>query len=159
MNENAALEARIGRLFDAYADQAAVEVDPLAMARLAAAGGHTRRAFRLPFWPARVGLLFALLGIAALTVVGGTLLAGSTVRDPEPAAIPGERVEPFLGLPPLGAAASGPERGDLELSFGGRIPDRGFDRVWVYADGRLIWLWENPSSEPSQGATPDALGR
>lgn len=47
----------------------------------------------------------------------------------------------FIGLPPQGAKPSTPETGELVLSFSGWPTPTGFlHRVWVYADGRLIWL-------------------
>ncbi len=54
-------------------------------------------------------------------------------------------VEPFIGLPPEGAPLSTPETGELVLSFGGRPHAIGlkFHRVWVYSDGRLIWIRES----------------
>jgi hypothetical protein len=47
----------------------------------------------------------------------------------------------FIGLPPEGATPSAPERGELVLSFSGAPTATGgsLSRVWVYADGRLIW--------------------
>ena len=146
MNGNAALEARIGRLLDAYADQAAIDVDPIVMTRLVAAPGGRTRAPRLPFAPARVVLGFGLLLAAMLTVVGGALLAGGRAPELPQVTVRVDGPEPFFGLPPVGAPVSSPDRGDLELRFGGRILSHGFDRMWVYADGRIIWLWENPPS-------------
>ncbi len=47
----------------------------------------------------------------------------------------------FIGLPPRGARPSTPETGELVLTFSGWPTATGFlHRVWVYADGRLIWL-------------------
>lgn len=46
--------------------------------------------------------------------------------------------EGFIGLPPEGATPSSPETGDLVLSaYGGVGGPR--TRLWVYADGRVIW--------------------
>jgi hypothetical protein len=46
----------------------------------------------------------------------------------------------FIGLPPRGAKPSTPETGELMLSFSGWPTPTGFlHRVWIYADGRLIW--------------------
>ena len=51
----------------------------------------------------------------------------------------------FVGLPPQGAAPSTPQKGTLVLSYIGRPRSlthalgRPLHRVWVYADGRLIW--------------------
>jgi hypothetical protein len=41
----------------------------------------------------------------------------------------------FIGLPPEGAVTSTPERGELVLAFW-TSPTR----MWVYADGRVIWM-------------------
>ena len=146
MNGNAALEARIGRLLDAYADQAATDVDPMVVARLASAAGDRARAARLPFAPARTVLGFVFLVAVMLIVVGGTLLVAGRAPELPPITVRVDGPQPFFGLPPVGAPVSSPHRGDLELSFGGRILSHGFDRMWVYADGRLVWLWENPPS-------------
>jgi hypothetical protein len=148
MIKNAVLEARIGRLLDAYADQADVDVDPTVMTRLASSAGGRARSPRLPFAPARVVLGFVFLIAATLTVIGGTLLVVGRPPELPPITVRVDGPEPFLGLPPLGAPVSAPDRGDLELSFGGRILSHGFDRVWVYADGRIMWLWENPYPSP-----------
>jgi len=52
----------------------------------------------------------------------------------------------FIGLPPRGATPSAPESGDLVVHWEGFTPTlpaqgRANDivRVWVYADGRIIW--------------------
>lgn len=74
----------------------------------------------------------------------------STVRPTPPAPSPADveadvasdvtRVG-FIGLPPQGAKPSTPETGELVLTFSGWPTATGFlHRVWVYADGRLIWL-------------------
>jgi hypothetical protein len=144
MNGNAALEARIGRLLDAYADEAAIDVDPMVMARLAAAAGDQASAPRPLFAPARVVLGFVLLLATMLIVFGGTLLVVGRAPELQQRAVRVDGPEPFLGLPPIGAPVSSPDRGDLELRFEGRILSHGFDRMWVYADGRILWLWENP---------------
>lgn len=48
----------------------------------------------------------------------------------------------FIGLPPLGAAPSTPESGELEIFYwvGDPGANLGRTRAWVYADGRLLWL-------------------
>ncbi len=49
----------------------------------------------------------------------------------------------IVGLPPVGATPSTPERGVLEMFYwvhGGRVRDYSRTRNWVYADGRLIRL-------------------
>jgi hypothetical protein len=53
----------------------------------------------------------------------------------------------IIGLPPVGATPSTPERGVLEMYYwvtGGRASDYARSRTWVYADGRLIRLGAPP---------------
>jgi hypothetical protein len=162
MSDNASLEARIGRLLDAYADGAAIDVDAMTMARLAAARGRRARGPHVLFVPSRTSLVFLLLLMATLTIVGGALVAGAPSPEPEPVVpvVRGEPVEPFLGLPPIGAAISTPERGDLELSLGGRLKaTSGHDRMWVFADGRLIRVLEKPYPQPvtEQRLSPEGV--
>jgi hypothetical protein len=79
-------------------------------------------------------------------------------RPPAPDVnIPGPNEIPdlgFIGLPPVGAAPSRPERGTLVEQyplFAGQLPWRG--GVQLYADGRLIWDYDYPagSSKRSTG--------
>jgi hypothetical protein len=49
----------------------------------------------------------------------------------------------FIGLPPEGATASAPRTGELVLSAWA-APSRSRTRMWVYADGRLIFQREKP---------------
>jgi len=144
MNHRNAAELRVAALIRAYADRAPIEVDPMAMARLAGAGSRHPARVWFGVVPAGRGLAFALL-LAALVVamVGGALVAGGRLvsGDPEDVLIERAFVEPFIGLPPEGTAPSSPEAGELVLSFGGRVRSLGLDfhRMWLYADGRLIW--------------------
>jgi hypothetical protein len=100
------------------------------------------------------------LAAAACGGGGGPQSAGpvTTVREGAQPAAPSarstsssgsERVG-FIGVPPVGATPSTPERGELVLHFYGRNatharphPRGGLwspiFRVWVYADGRMIW--------------------
>jgi hypothetical protein len=75
--------------------------------------------------------------VAAALVAAGTASAFGSVRD-------FILDRGFVGLPPLGASPSTPEKGKLVLSyFGpGGEQDWGKRRFWVYADGRLITLRE-----------------
>jgi hypothetical protein len=65
----------------------------------------------------------------------------------------------FIGLPPVGATPSAPESGELVLRWLGRsatharphwreegVVLRPLFRVWVYADGRIIWSEESSQS-------------
>ncbi len=135
------LEARVASLISSLADVAPTDVDAMAMARLAGSGhdGVSAR-FRL----VSVGhLVLALLVMAVvMALTGGALVAGRYLsRDAEDILVERAFVEPFIGLPPEGSAPSTPERGELVLSFGGRVGSLGLDfhRMWLYADGRLIW--------------------
>jgi hypothetical protein len=144
MNRTSPIEARLAELFAAYADRAPVDVDPIAMARVAAIG-QSRRGWR---W-ARIGrsdrgLAFIVIVTALLaTIAAGALIAGAEPfrRDSEDLLTQRGFIEPFVGLPPEGVTPSTPETGELVLAFGGRVRSLGLDfhRVWVFADGRLIW--------------------
>jgi hypothetical protein len=49
----------------------------------------------------------------------------------------------FIGLPPEGATPSTPESGEVVLTYFGPNPGHdGKSRLWLYADGRLVWLWD-----------------
>ena len=143
MNRTSPIETRLTELFAAYADRAPVDVEPVATARLVAEGAARRRArpgasSLIDRSPALVFLVVALLvAIAAGALVVGRELARDDLRMLTDRAI----VEPFTGLPPEGAAPSTPETGELVLGFDGRVysVDLDFHRMWVYADGRLIW--------------------
>ena len=52
-----------------------------------------------------------------------------------PSVAPDPDAEGFIGVPPEGATPSTPERGELVLSYWSSP-----FRMWVYADGRLIWV-------------------
>jgi hypothetical protein len=144
MNERTALELRVAALIRAYADRAPTDVDPMAIARLAATGSPLSAPAWFGLTHARRGLAFALVLIAVLvSIVSGALISGALPVRPDPVDILVDRafVEPFVGLPPEGAAPSVPENGELVLSFAGRVSSLGLDfhRMWLYADGRLIW--------------------
>lgn len=95
-----------------------------------------------------VGVAVFVVGVVLVATVGGVQPSttpshpvpsgstGSTVPSPE------DRVG-FIGLPPEGAAPSTPEVGELVLQAIGRCaPGGGFCHVWLYADGRLIWIMD-----------------
>jgi hypothetical protein len=92
------------------------------------------------------------LAAAAVLLVAGTASAFGTVRDIV-------RGVGFVGLPPLGAPPSAAERGELVLFYWGPAAGNsdygrygvGKSRMWVYADGRLIFLREAAIPE---GANP-----
>lgn len=142
MNDQKALERRVAALIRAYADRAPIDVDPTAMTLLVAAGPR-RSSPWIGFAPGRA-LVFTLVLLALLgTIAAGALLAGGQLFRRDPIEILTDRVlvEPFIGLPPEGVAPSTPETGRLILSFNGRVQSIALDfhRVWVFADGRVIW--------------------
>jgi hypothetical protein len=74
-----------------------------------------------------------LLAAALVVAVVGTASAFGTVRE-------FFLDRGFIGLPPEGAAQSAPDSGELVLRWLGRsAPGMPLFRVWVYADGRMIW--------------------
>ena len=70
----------------------------------------------------------------------------------------------FIGLPPEGATPSGPEGGELLVEFIGRSSTRGhaLNRVWLYADGRMVSLREGAvvagANEVTSGFLEQRLG-
>jgi hypothetical protein len=71
----------------------------------------------------------------------------------------------FIGLPPEGATPSAPDRGELVVSWFGRsatLPGRyggPLFRVWVYADGRIIWSRSGSIPEGANELTSGYLER
>jgi len=141
---NPPVETRIGALISAYADHAPTSVDPMRMTRLAAdttTGGRST-VWRFA-WPDR-GLAFVLVVAALLAAIAaGSLALGGRlfIRDSEDVIRGRVLVEPFAGLPPVDAAPSTPESGELVFTFLGRVNSLGMDIhvMSVYADGRVIW--------------------
>jgi hypothetical protein len=136
-------ESRIAALISAYADHAPIDVEPVAMTRLAAASSR-RRWWLAGSGPTYRGLaLVLLIGVLLISMVAGALIAGAEPfrRDPEKILTERGFVEPYVGLPPEGAQPSTPETGDVIFSFTGRVRSIGLDAHWMqlYADGRLIW--------------------
>jgi hypothetical protein len=74
--------------------------------------------------------VFALAAVALVAVATASAFA---VR----AFVPDKAI---VGLPPVGATPSSPERGVLETFYWVHDIDRTRSRTWVYADGRLIRL-------------------
>jgi len=162
MSQLSPLESRIAALISAYADRAPVDFDARAVARLAASRATARGR-----WPWSMlgdsGLVFVVLVVILLvTLVAGALLVGGGPfhRTPEEMLTQPAIVAPFTGLPPDGAPASDPETGELVLSFYGRPRTIGLDfhRMWVYADGRLVWTRNldgvtSPEQERAFGAS------
>jgi hypothetical protein len=74
--------------------------------------------------------------VAAMGAVAAVLVLRSVAeRQSQPAATPAPTRVGFIGLPPEGAVPSTPERGELVLSY-----STSPTRMWVYADGRVIWM-------------------
>ena len=143
---NPPLETRIGALISAYADHAPTAVDPMGMARLAAAGPVRHASSTVRFdWPVR-SLAFLLLVVGLLAAMAaGALMAGRELSDSDSAELRHERarVEPFTGLPPVGASPSAPETGEPVIRFVGRVTGRNILWMFLYADGRLIWTQDH----------------
>ena len=111
-------------------------------------------------WPVpRRGLLAVVA--AALIVVVGTASAIGGVR-----AFFLDRG--YIGLPPVGATPSDPASGELVVSWVGRsatharhhpdgFPRAPLVRVWVYADGRMIWSTEGSIPEGANEFTSGYL--
>jgi hypothetical protein len=115
------------------------------MSRSAALKSHRRR--RL-----------IVLAATALVVAVGTASAVGSVRD-------FFLDRGFIGLPPEGATPSAPDRGELVVSWFGRsatLPGRyggPLFRVWVYADGRIIWSRSGSIPEGANELTSGYLER
>jgi hypothetical protein len=154
------LESRIGALVTAFADQAPTDVDPLAVARLAAEGTPRGRITWVDAPRIRMTTSFALLvAVLAFTIAAGALLVGGAAirRDPTDVRTYLGHIKPFTGLPPEGAMASEPESGELVLAFVARVNSLGSDvhAMWLYADGRLIWRRNLEGSETSRSVFAD----
>jgi len=65
----------------------------------------------------------------------------------------------FVGLPPVEATPSSPESGELVLSFIGRSTTLGLrmTSVFVYADGRFVWVREGGAPEGANKFTSGFL--
>ena len=115
------------------------------MSRSAALKSHRRR--RL-----------IVLAATAFVVAVGTASAVGSVRD-------FFLDRGFIGLPPEGATPSAPESGELVVSWLGRsatLPGRfggPLFRVWVYADGRIIWSRSGSIPEGANELTSGYLER
>lgn len=92
------------------------------------------------------------LTVAVLVVAVGTASAFGTVRD-----VFLDRG--FIGLPPQGATPSTPRSGELVVNFYGRSTTLGgsLSRVWIYADGRMIWHREGAVPEGANKSTSGFL--
>jgi hypothetical protein len=156
------MESRISVLISAYADRAPVEVDPMAMTRLAAAGRGGSRPHRIEFGTPGVMIGVALLLLAILVSIVGGAVGGVRpfLREPEDVLSERAFVEPFRGVAPTGTVPSTPEAGGLVLSFNARLSGRldgDHFRMWLFADGRLIWKSDLEGvgrANPAFGATP-----
>ena len=138
------LEARVGRLISSLADSAPIDVDAMAIAQLAAS---SERDSRSRLWMAstqRTAVLLFLVMALIAALASSALIVGGRYLSRAPSDMLTDRplVEPFIGWPPDGAAPSAPERGALAFGFFGRVNALSLDfhRMWVFADGRLIWV-------------------
>lgn len=124
-----ALEQTVPDFSDRSADWAGV----LAMAR----SGEGDRRGRAAAFQRRRRRVVVLAAVALVAVATASAFA---VR----AFVPDKGI---IGLPPVGATPSTPERGVLEMYYGvtgGRASDYARTRNWVYADGRLIRFGRPP---------------
>jgi hypothetical protein len=93
---------------------------------------------------AGVVAIAVFVGAILIVTVGGLSDRAETpaLTGPAPGPAPATERVGFIGLPPGGAAPSTPETGKLLISFYGRPgvgEGGGLYRLWVYADGRMIW--------------------
>lgn len=88
----------------------------------------------------RQRLAAGVVGVMVFAAIAAIIVPATRSRVPAP---PAGQADPrpqsvgFIGLPPQGAEASSPERGELVLYVNGG--PLAWTRVWVYEDGRLIW--------------------
>jgi hypothetical protein len=82
-----------------------------------------------------------VVGIAVFVAAVWIVTTGGPFDRAQTPAVPGPTVPSpstrvgFIGVPPEGARPSTPERGELVLSYWSSP-----FRMWVYADGRVIWV-------------------
>jgi hypothetical protein len=136
--------ARLAAAIEAYADAAPTDVDPLAMTRFVAAGSPRFGSSWLGGIAGanRIAFLLLLGALLASIVVGAVAVGGFTDRSgPEDVLTERAFVEPFVGLPPIGAPPTDPSVTALvEHLAWRRIDGRYFyGGMFMYADGRLIW--------------------
>jgi hypothetical protein len=98
-----------------------------------------------------VGIAVFLAAVWIVTT-GGPFDRGSAPAEPAPT--PPERVG-FIGLPSRSAAPSTPEQGELVLSLHGGTTAGPRSKIFVYADGRLIWQRE---ADVAYGANASSTG-
>jgi hypothetical protein len=101
------------------------------------------------------------VGIAVFVAAVWIVTTGEPFDRTQTPAASGPTVPPsarvgFIGLPPEGATPSTPERGELVLSLWGSA-GAGRSKVWVYSDGRLIWLREADLPEGANGRSTGLL--
>jgi hypothetical protein len=105
-----------------------------------------------------------VVGIAVFVAAVWIATTGGPFERTQTPAVTGPTVPPtsrvgFIGLPPEGATPSAPESGELVVGLWGRsTTDRGpLIRVWVYADGRVIWDREADLPEGANESTTGFL--
>ena len=150
MSELPPLEPRVARLISAYADRAPVDVDAMATARLAAAGGADLgvRVGAFGRLNGTLVLLLVAIGLLVALAAGSLFLGGQRLEDGPDQLHGGDPfVAPFIGLPPVDAPTSTPVEGELVLWYVGRVNGLGLDvhAMWLFADGRLVWRRNNES--------------
>jgi len=142
MSDPARFERRLGALIEAYAERAPIDVDPLTMTRFARVGSRRMGGFSLDAADRTLAAAMIVLALLAAFVVGA-VTGGAWFAPREPANVLTRHVvvEPFIGLPPIGAPPTDPNLTELvEHLAWDTPPTRGFmGALFVYADGRLIW--------------------
>jgi hypothetical protein len=111
-----------------------VELRPFTLDRF-----HDRRDRKRRNQRIAAGVVGIAVFVAAVWVVTSNPFdRTSSPAEPTP---PTERVG-FIGLPPKGAPPSTPEHGELVLSLHGGTTAGPRSKIFVYADGRIIWQRE-----------------
>lgn len=95
----------------------------------------------------RQRLTAGVVGLAVFAAAVWMVAAAGSFGNKGTPAVTGPTAPPaservgFVGLPPEGAEPSRPESGERVLTLIGRSPPPGgdLDRLWVYADGRIVW--------------------
>jgi hypothetical protein len=103
------------------------------------------------------GVVAIAVFVAAVWILAtGWPFARTTPAAPGPTVPPAPTRVGFIGLPPKEATPSTPKHGELVLSLYGRsTTEGGRTRIYVYADGRVIWDQEG---DLPYGANPVTTG-
>jgi hypothetical protein len=160
MNDESRFEHRLRALIEIYAERAPIDVDPLAMTRFARVGSRRVRGFSFAARDRTLAVAMIVLALLAAIVVGA--VAGGSwfaPREPLDRLTRGAVVEPFIGLPPIGATPTDPDVTELADHFAWVTHDgRGYvGSAFVYVDGRLIWNHVQVEGWREQRLTEDGI--